>query len=169
MKFGIDIGHNCPPDTGARGIVIEDNLTLDVGNKVISKLEALGHQVVSCKPTKVETVQESLRKRCDIANAAKVDVFASIHFNSFNGQAHGTEVYAMSGEGKKIAKFVLDEIVKLGFVNRGVKSGEHLFVIRRTIMPAVLIECCFIDSQKDMNLFNVEAMANAVVKGLIFK
>jgi N-acetylmuramoyl-L-alanine amidase len=32
MKFGIDIGHNCPPETGARGIQIEDNLTLDLVN-----------------------------------------------------------------------------------------------------------------------------------------
>jgi N-acetylmuramoyl-L-alanine amidase len=33
-------------------------------------------------------------------------------------------------------------------------------------MPAILIEACFIDSQKDMNLYNAEAMANAIVKGL---
>ncbi|MFN5872190.1 MAG: cell wall hydrolase, partial [Aphanizomenon sp.] len=37
MKFGIDIGHNCPPDSGASGIKSEDRLTTEVGNKVISK------------------------------------------------------------------------------------------------------------------------------------
>jgi N-acetylmuramoyl-L-alanine amidase len=36
-------------------------------------------------------------------------------------------------------------------------------------MPAILVECCFIDSSKDMNLFNAEAMANAIVKGLTGK
>jgi N-acetylmuramoyl-L-alanine amidase len=30
MKFGIDMGHNCPPDTGARGIKFEDNLTIAI-------------------------------------------------------------------------------------------------------------------------------------------
>ncbi|PLZ89576.1 N-acetylmuramoyl-L-alanine amidase [Fischerella thermalis] len=169
MKFGIDIGHNCPPDTGARGIKIEDNLTLDVGNRVISKLRALGHQVVDCKPDRASTVGESLRKRCATANASEVELFVSIHFNAFNRQANGTEVFAISDTGRKFAKPVLDEIVKLGFFNRGVKNGSHLFVLKNTNMVAILIECCFIDSQKDMNLYNPEAMANAIVKGLTGK
>ncbi|WP_445633223.1 N-acetylmuramoyl-L-alanine amidase [Nostoc sp. DSM 114161] len=169
MKFGIDSGHNCPPDTGARGIKIEDNLTLDVGNRVITKLRALGHEVVVCKPSSASTVRESLSKRCATANGSRVDVYVSIHFNSFNGQANGTEVFATSDAGRKIAKPVLDEIVKLGFFNRGVKSGSHLFVLKNTDMPAILVEGCFIDSAKDMNLYNPEAMANAIVKGLTGK
>ncbi|MDZ8104365.1 MAG: N-acetylmuramoyl-L-alanine amidase [Nostoc sp. DedQUE12a] len=169
MKFGIDSGHNCPPDTGARGIKIEDNLTLDVGNRVITKLRALGHEVVVCKPSSASTVRDSLSKRCATANASRVDVFVSIHFNAFNGQANGTEIFATSENGRKIAKPVLDEIIKLGFFNRGVKSGSHLFVLKNTDMPAILVECCFIDSAKDMNLFNPEAMANAIVKGLTGK
>jgi N-acetylmuramoyl-L-alanine amidase len=169
MKFGIDSGHNCPPDTGARGIKFEDNLTLDVGNRVIAKLRALGNEVVVCKPSSASTVRESLSKRCSTANAAKVDIYVSIHFNAFNRQANGTEVFATSEDGRKIAKPVLDEIVKLGFFNRGVKSGSHLYVLKNTDMPAILVECCFIDSQKDMNLFNPEAMANAIVKGLTGK
>jgi N-acetylmuramoyl-L-alanine amidase len=166
MKIGIDIGHNCPPDTGARGLQIEDELNLDLGNRVITKLKSLGHEVVSCKPTKADTVRESLTKRCETANASHIDIFVSIHFNSFNGKAHGTEVFAMSETGKKIAQSVLNEIVKLGFFNRGVKDGSKLFVIKNTNMPAILIEGCFIDSQKDMELYNAETMANAIVKGL---
>jgi N-acetylmuramoyl-L-alanine amidase len=166
MKFGIDIGHNCPPDTGARGIKIEDNLTLDVGNRVIAKLKALGNEVIACKPDSASTVRDSLSKRCNRANASNVGIYVSIHFNAFNSQANGTEVFATSETGRKIAKPVLDEITKLGFFNRGVKSGSHLYVLRNTDMPAILIEGCFIDSAKDMNLFNAEAMANAIVKGL---
>ncbi|RUR86065.1 N-acetylmuramoyl-L-alanine amidase [Chlorogloeopsis fritschii PCC 9212] len=169
MKYGIDIGHNCPPDTGARGIKFEDNLTVDVGNRVIAKLKALGHQVVECKPTSASTVGDSLRKRCAKANASNIDVFVSIHFNAFNRQANGTEVFAASDAGRKIAKSVLNEIVKLGFFNRGVKNGSHLYVVRNTDMTAILVEGCFIDSQKDMALYNPEAMANAIVKGLTGK
>ncbi|WP_341528583.1 N-acetylmuramoyl-L-alanine amidase [Nostoc sp. UHCC 0302] len=169
MRYGIDIGHNCPPDTGARGIKFEDNLTLDVGNRVIAKLKALGHEVISCKPDSAGTVRDSLSKRCSKANSSNVGVYVSIHFNCFNGQANGTEVFATSETGRKIAKPVLDEIVKLGFFNRGVKSGSHLYVLKNTDMPAILVEGCFIDSSKDMNLFNPEAMANAIVKGLTGK
>ncbi|BAT52795.1 Peptidoglycan-binding domain 1 [Nostoc sp. NIES-3756] len=169
MRYGIDIGHNCPPDTGARGIKFEDNLTLDVGNRVITKLRALGHEVIACKPDRASSVKDSLSQRCNKANASKVEVYVSIHFNAFNGQANGTEVFATSDNGRRIAKPVLDEIVKLGYFNRGVKSGSHLFVLRNTDMPAILVECCFIDSTKDMNLFDAEATANAIVKGLTGK
>jgi N-acetylmuramoyl-L-alanine amidase len=166
MRYGIDIGHNCPPDTGARGIRFEDDLTKEVGNLVIAKLKSLGHQVIECKPTKASTVGDSLRKRCATANINNVELYVSIHFNSFNGKANGTEVFAISSKGRKIALSVLEEIVKLGFFNRGVKNGSHLYVLRNTNMTAILIECCFVDSRKDMDLYNPEAMANSIVKGL---
>ncbi|ALB43177.1 MULTISPECIES: N-acetylmuramoyl-L-alanine amidase [Nostocales] len=169
MKFGIDIGHNCPPDSGAGGIKSEDKLTMEVGNKVIAKLESLGHTVISCKPNSASTVNQSLGSRCEKANNNRVDFFVSIHFNAFNGQANGTEVFAISDAGKKVAQKVLDEIVKLGFFNRGVKSGSHLYVLKRTNMPGILIEGCFIDSAKDMQIYDGEAMANAIVAGLTGK
>ncbi|MEY3223705.1 MAG: hypothetical protein RLZZ203_2561, partial [Cyanobacteriota bacterium] len=140
MKFGIDIGHNCPPDSGANGIKSEDKLTMELGNKIIAKLESLGHTVIPCKPNSARTVNQSLGRRCEKANNNRVDFFASIHFNAFNGQANGTEVFAISDAGRKVAQKVLDEIVKLGFFNRGVKSGSHLYVLRRTNMPGILIE-----------------------------
>ena len=51
MKFGIDIGHNAPPDTGAVGIKREDDLTKDVGNRLMQKLSAAGHSVINCTPS----------------------------------------------------------------------------------------------------------------------
>ena len=169
MRFGIDIGHNCSPDTGGNGIKFEDNLTLDVGNRIIGKLKDLGHQVINCKPAKSDSVGDSLRQRCEAANRSKVDILVSIHFNAFNGFANGTEIFAIGDTDKKISKSVLDEIIQMGFFNRGVKNGSHLFVLKNTNMPAILIECCFVDSAKDMQLFDSEAMANAIVKGLTGK
>lgn len=166
MKYGIDIGHNCPPDTGARAIKQEDNLTMEVGTRVISKLRALGHQVVECKPRSASSVRSSLQQRCNTANSNRVERFVSIHFNAFNRQANGTEVYATSQAGRNFAEPVLKNLVELGYFNRGVKDGSHLYVVRNTNMPAILIECCFCDSQKDMDLYNPETMANAIVKGL---
>src|SRR5919199_2024476 len=132
MKYGIDIGHNCPPDTGATGIRKEDDLTMEIGTRVISKLRALGHQVVDCKPSSstASSVTSSLQQRCDKANSNRVDTYVAIHFNKFNGEANGTEVFAASDAGRRIAKSVLDSIVKVGFFNRGVKDGSNLYVIR---------------------------------------
>lgn len=166
MKFGIDIGHNCPPDTGASGVRKEDVLTKEVGTLLMQKLAAAGHSVVNCTPTTATTVGESLRKRVNKANDNHVDVFVSIHFNAFNGQANGTEVFAISNVSKAIAKSVLNEIIKLGFKNRGVKSTPF-FVIKNTSMPAILVECCFCDSTADMARFDANQMAEAIKDGLI--
>jgi len=170
MKFGIDMGHNAPPDVGAASkFGREDVLTKEVGTKVISKIAAVGHEAVDCTPSSASSVIDSLRRRVQKANAEKVDAYVSIHFNSFNGSANGAEVFAISDAGRRIAQPVLDNILKIGFVNRRVKNGSHLYVLKYTQMPGILVECCFLDSQKDMALFNSESMANAIVKGLTGK
>jgi N-acetylmuramoyl-L-alanine amidase len=173
MKYAIDIGHNCPPyDTGAIGIKREDYLTLAVGSRVISQLESLGYEIITCNPSKADDLTASLAKRCAAANNGKADVFVSIHFNCFNGQASGTEVCVTTGAGKKIAAPVLEEIVKLGFKNRGIKERDDLYVLNHTAMPAILVEGFFVDSSTDCAIFNrigADAIASAIVKGLTGK
>lgn len=164
MKFGIDLGHNVRSDTGAIGIRKEDDLIVEVGTRVISKLRNLGHTVIVCTPTYASSVGNSLYQRVKKANDNRVDVFVSIHFNAGGGR--GSEVFATSAAGKAIARKVLNEIVALGYVNRGVKDGGWLYVVRHTVAPAIVIECAFVDSREDMNRFNGEAMANAIVRGL---
>lgn len=167
MKFGIDIGHNCPPDTGCDGIVLEDKLTLQVGNLVKQKLLALKHEIVDCNPISAGSVSHSLRQRAIRSNRGEPDLFVSIHFNCFNRKAHGTEVFAISTTGRKYAASVLEEICKLGFTSRGVKDGSDLYVVKNTTAPAILVECCFCDSKRDMNMFDAEKMASAIVRGLV--
>lgn len=169
MKFGIDMGHNAYPDLGAAGIRVEDELTQEVGTQIIAKLESLGYDAVDCTPSKASSVIDSLRKRVQTANSQGVDAYISIHFNSYNGKANGTEIFAASDAGRRIAQPVLENIVSMGFTNRKVKDGSHLYVLKNTIMPAILIEGCFVDSEHDMNLYNPETMANAIIKGLTGK
>lgn len=171
MKFGIDIGHNCPPkDIGAVGFKKEDALTKDVGTRLMKKLAAAGHSVVNCTPNAAATLNDSLRKRVNKANDNRVDIFVSIHFNANakTDKPMGTEIYAISNAARGIAQPVLTQIVTLGFKNRGIKS-KGFFVIKNTTMPAILIECCFVDSKADMNLFDAEKMAEAIKVGLIGK
>lgn len=164
MKIAVDIGHNCPPDIGASGIRQEDELTRVVGNLVIQKLRALGCSVTECLPKSASSVEQSLYLRVSEANMANADTFVSIHFNC--GGGHGTEVYAASPKGREIAQSVLNDICGLGYSNRGVKDGSHLYVIKNTNAPAILIECSFVDSAQDMADYNADSFAKAIVKGL---
>lgn len=165
MKYGIDIGHNCPPvDTGAVGIRKEDELNKQVGLRVMEKLKALKHEVVNCTPSGATNLGNSLYRRINKANVEKVDIYVSIHFNAGGGR--GTEVFAISKESKEIAKRVVDAIAALGYVNRGVKNGSFLYVLKNTKMPAILVEGGFVDCKEDMEKFDAEKLANAIVKGL---
>lgn len=171
MKFAIDCGHNCAPfDTGAVGYGKEDELTKEVSNLLIKKLKGLGHLVVECCPAKATGLNDSLRQRALLANQSHADTFVSIHFNAAfkTEKAMGTEVYAITSPSQAIARNVLSQIVKLGFKNRGVKPTPF-YVLKSTYMPSILIECCFVDSQADMKLFDAEKMASAICLGLTGK
>lgn len=166
MKLALDIGHNCYPDLGAVGIGHECNMNFNVGIFLTKRLTNHGINLILTKPKTAKSVGLSLKKRVATANEANCDYFVSIHHNAFNGTAHGAETYAVSPTGSKLAQSILDEIIKLGFYNRGVKNGRHLYVLTTTNMPAVLVEGCFVDSQKDMQLWDAEKMADAIFTGI---
>lgn len=166
LKLAIDIGHNCSYDVGASGIKSEDKLNLEVGNSLISKCLSSGIEVIKCLPSSASSLYDSLNKRVAIANNHNSDFFISIHHNAFPG-AQGSEILCYPGsKGVDVAKVVLPEIVDLGFRDRGVKPRGDLFVLKNTIMSAMLIECAFCDSEHDMQIYNSEAMAAAIFRGI---
>lgn len=166
MKIAIDCGHTLVgSDTGAEGCGRrEQDLTREVGNLVINKLRALEHEVTNCTTDTCSSLNESLSHRVNVANNFGADLFCCIHFNC--GGGHGTEVFTYNGRELSQARNVLNNICALGYTNRGIKSA-NLYVINHTNMPSMLVECCFIDSQDDMNKYNANNLANAIVKGLV--
>jgi N-acetylmuramoyl-L-alanine amidase len=172
LKIAVDPGHNCPPDTGCAGLSprypTEDKLTKELADKVIQRLKERGHEVINCLPKgRVSSVIESLRARVVQANEAKVNLYVSLHFNCFNLKAHGTEVYAVSKKGTKLAEYIVNNIAKAcGFKNRGVKKGSHLYVLKMTKAVAVLVEACFCDNEDDMNRYDADKVADAIVDGI---
>ena len=107
------------------------------------------------------------------ANEAGVDFFVSIHRNSspVQNQYMGVEslVYDLSGIKYEMARNINAELETVGFVNLGVKARPNLIVLRRTKMPAVLVEVGFINSDTDNQLFdeNFDAIARAIADGIM--
>lgn len=167
MKIAIDIGHNCPPkDTGASKFKNECEMNKAIGEHLIALLVKAGVDVIDCRPARAENVKVSLWKRTNAANTQGADFYVSIHHNAGGGQ--GSEVYAVSREGKTVAKAVLNKLISLGFKDRGVKQANFSVLIN-SFMPAILIECCFVDSQTDCDLWDslgAKTMAEAIFKGL---
>ena len=154
MIVGINCGHTVSGTvgSGAVGFLNESNETRRVGYKVMEYLRAKGVTVVDCTDDYSSTVSGNLKKIVDKANAQPLDLFVSIHFNSGGGR--GTEVYTYNGEVFKQAELVCENMAELGFINRGIKNGSNLYVIRRSNARSMLIEVCFVDTKSDADLYN---------------
>ncbi|WP_304941470.1 N-acetylmuramoyl-L-alanine amidase [Clostridium butyricum] len=166
MKFGIDLGHGVGKDRGAVGNIAEETIINSVGSLVISKLKALGHSVIELRPDSVISVNDSLQQRYNKSDYYNVDMCVSIHANAGGGV--GAEVFTYNAKEVSQARAVLNNIVKLGFRNRGIKDGSHLAMVRNPKATSMLIEICFVDSS-DVDLYNTlgaEVVATEIVLGL---
>lgn len=160
----IDPGHGGrDPGAVSQGRQEKDDvlrLALTVG----SILEQNGVNVVYTRTTDIyNTPFEKATK----ANNAGADLFISFHRNATpTGEATGVEVlvYEDTGLPAELARAILEELENVGFDNRGVIERKNLVVLRRTQMPAVLIEVGFIDNQADNELFDQEF--DAIAQGI---
>lgn len=168
MKINVHAGHNFHVP-GAGGQFSETKEDRKVKDKLIALLKAEGHTVYDCTDEDAWTQNANLAAIVRKCNAHSVDLDVSIHFNAFNGTAHGTEVLVLNGSTQRTrAKRICDKISALGFDDRGVKT-DRLYVLRNTKAPALLVECCFCDSKIDAKLYNADAMAHAIAEGILDK
>ena len=70
------------------------------------------------------------------------------------------------GLSTKAGQAILSELASIGLKNRGVKDRRDLYVINNTSMPALIVECAFVDSSSDMANYDPEKSATAIYKGI---
>lgn len=166
----LDAGHG-GSDPGAvyNGRLEKDDalaLTLAVG-------EILQNNGIDVLYTRTEDVYESPYQKAMEANRADVDFFISIHRNSFptDNAVSGVEslVYNKRGIKYEMAEEINEQLETIGFRNLGVQARPNLVVLRRTKMPAVLVEVGFLNSDTDNQLFdqNFQAIAHAIADGIL--
>lgn len=96
----VDPGHGGDKE-GAHGPggLLEKELTLQIARRVARELTKQGGQVVL---TRVADETVGLAERAALANAAKADLFLSVHLNAMPGpgrvRAHGVETYFLSAD-----------------------------------------------------------------------
>lgn len=135
--------------------------------------EILQNHGMDVEYTRTTDVYESPAEKAMEANNAGVDYFVSVHRNSFptDNVVSGVEslVYDLSGIKLEMAENINEQLEAIGFVNLGVKARPNLAVLRRTKMPAVLVEVGFINSNTDNQLFdqNFNDIAQAIAAGIL--
>ena len=163
--FNVHGGHSLKC-RGASGLLDEVNEDRKVKNKVIELLRARGATVYDCTDDGGTTPIKNLKNIVSKCNVHKVDLDVSIHLNA--GGGHGCEVYGYSNKMNGVGARVSANIASaLGITNRGFKVRANLYVLHRTNSPAILIECCFVDSKEDHDKWNVDKCANAIVDALM--
>ena len=180
IKIFIDQGHNPRnPNAGAEGNgLYEQDITYEVGQLTADLLRQNPEFEVKLSrnsPDEIlgSSIGTSLKARTDQANSWGADYFISIHANASTIEsASGSEGYAYSraSQGFVLGDNILYELNRYtGLANRGMFVRPSLYVLRKTKMPAVLIELGFITNPSDAQLMdtNPELFAEGIYEGIL--
>jgi len=177
-KIYIDQGHNPRnPNAGAEGNGLrEQDITYRVGQILSSILRSEGYETRLSRPTPSTQLGtsngSSLAARVNDANSWGADYFISLHTNASSlPTAEGSEayVYRRDSDAADLAENILTGLGKrTGLPTRGVFPRPSLYVLKRTRMPAVLVELGFITNPEEAALMNSspELFAAGVADGI---
>jgi hypothetical protein len=165
-RIAISSGHGLHI-RGASGTPVPPQLDeVDQARRVVDRVA----EMLGCPKFHDDTSHDQSTNLSTIVNwhnrqARDLDV--SVHFNAYNGSAHGTEVLYVSNAGLEVATPTCNAICIAGdFTNRGAKKRTDLAFLNNTNEPAILIETCFCDSTSDSNKYNAnfEAICRAIAE-----
>ncbi len=170
LTIALDAGHG-GYDSGAvhEGRREKDDnlaLTLAVG-------EILQRNGVDVVYTRTEDVYDSPVRKAQIANQSGADYFISFHRNASpaDNQYSGVEtlLYDENGTKAEIAQAINEELAAVGYNNLGLNIRRDLAVLRRTQMPALLVEVGFINTDADNTLLDARfnEVAQAIANGVL--
>ena len=123
--------------------------------------------------TRTTDVFDTPLEKAQIANRSGADYFVSIHRNAMpvpgTGSGATVLVYENAGVPAMLAENIQRNLVQTGFNDLGIQERPGLIVLRRTQMPAVLVEAGFIDNPEDNRFFdeNFDAIAQAIADGIL--
>lgn len=179
----IDAGHGGKdPGANRKGILEKD---IDLGITLeLKKLLDASEENIGVYYTRIDDSNPTNGERVGLANKTNADLFLSIHINSYKGtrdsSIHGTEVmYSTYHEAdlssKEFAQICMEELTKkLKSRDRGLITGDNIYIINRSKVPVALVEVGFITNQEERELLNsqeyqkktAEALYDAIFRAL---
>lgn len=162
MRIVINAGHTkIGKGLGAYKYLNESREARRIAYHLLYLLVGTSHEVI---PAIFDVSSDNLKEAVTLSNNKNADLFVSIHLNAGGGE--GVECYTWKGEKTKEATNICSNIASLGYKNRGVKDGSKFYVVKNTKANAVLVECCFVDNEKDKEKYNAYKIAEAIYKAI---
>ncbi|OQP54605.1 hypothetical protein A4H97_21810 [Niastella yeongjuensis] len=189
LTIMVDAGHG-GIDPGAQttdGKVKESHLVLQISQTIQRLAPAYNVNVVMTRtdenlPGGSTTIHDGLRARTAMAEKIQPDMYISIHASYSDEPVTtrtGFEIYIPNdttqrvNQSKQLGSVIAQELSKVYATNQTLKTrtNQNIWVLQRTPCPALLIECGFINNEKDMAYFsdpaNQEAVAKKILEGAV--
>lgn len=170
VKVAIDAGHGGFDNGAVYNGRREKDDNLEIALELGRILQNNGIEVAY---TRTDDRYDSPVQKAQLANATGADYLVSIHRNAayapntYSGVQ--TLVYDNSGVRKELAEAINNELEDIGFNNINVETRKDLGILRRSNMPAVLVEVGFIDNDYDNSVLDasVTRTAQAIADGIL--
>lgn len=166
----IDAGHGGVDGGSDRKGVLEKEVNLQIAERLKEKLEALGFEVYMIREDNDTFIDK--QDRAAKANEAGVDVYISIHQNTYEEQDNevsGVETYYCEDtEGsKRFAELVHTGVVTAtGARDRNLRETDGLYVVREANMPSCLVECSYLTNKKERDAIVTEEYQDKLAEGM---
>lgn len=188
MNIALDIGH--ANNTGSRGNGLEEHATAKtIADHLAPMLRAQGHNVEIIDFPRMDN-DDDLAHTVRVINTGCFDISISLHCDSSDSATacgahvchhrnyHGDGSYTDSAQGKALAKAIAGPLCKLmpgrtdhvqARPDRSCRPNKSsLYVLRKTVPPAVLVECGFLTNPGDASVLRDTpgAIARAIAQGV---
>ena len=175
----LDAGHGSS-DSGKVGIngVLEKDINLSISKKTKKYLEKNGICVIMTR-NKDESLAEGengnrkvqdMKARVKRINDTKPDLAVSIHQNSYHEESiHGAQVfyYEHSESGEKDARILQEALLAVDPDNtRQVKANTTYYLLKRTEVPILIVECGFLSNQEEAEKLASEDYQKEIAKAI---
>lgn len=138
---------------GAHGIIDERDEAVRITDRLAQVLKERGVKVITFHDRTSTSQSQNLWTITDFHNLQKRELDISVHLNAYEQTAspRGAEVLYITQS--DLAKQLSAAIASVGFIDRGAKYNNDLHFLNQTVMPSVLLEICFVDSQADCDIY----------------
>ncbi|MFT8318445.1 MAG: N-acetylmuramoyl-L-alanine amidase CwlD [Sporolactobacillus sp.] len=161
----VDAGHGGIDGGAVGGNTVEKEITLQIARDLRDYLQEIGAVVIMTRDKDDDLADEDftgrhktqdLLRRAAIIKSNHPDAFISIHLNAIpNERWRGAQTfyYPNSGKNERLALLIQDSLKQnLGNTDRRAKAISHVYLLKKSVPPAALVEVGFLSNPAERGL-----------------